>query len=167
LEPSTKENQLTFEIPAEFISLNLFIEVSTLSKKSFDTYFSTSLICNISETMGEVKVLDSHLKPLPKIYIKCFAKFNDESVKFYKDGYTDLRGRFNFVSLNTDQIKNVKKFALFIMSDEWGSIIKETNPPSNISTFVTEEPGKVMSEYDKIQNYRQEVKNVWKTSKMK
>ena len=30
-----------------------------------------------------------------------------DKVNFYKDGYTDLRGRFDFVSLNTNRRKDV------------------------------------------------------------
>ncbi len=39
---------------------------------------------------------------------------------FYKDGYTDLRGRLDYASLNPDSLKNVVKFSIFIMSDQLG-----------------------------------------------
>lgn len=167
LESSSKENILNFPIPNEFISTNLFIEVSTRSKKCFDTYFSTSLTVSISEAMGELKVVDPNLKALTKVYVKCFAKFNDESVKFYKDGYTDLRGKFNYVSLNTDQLNSIKKFALFIYHDEFGSIIKEANPPSNIEGSVKDDNVNSYSQYDQFQNYKQEIKNIWKSQNKK
>jgi hypothetical protein len=53
----------------------------------------------------------------------------DGSVQFYKDGYTDLRGRFDFSSLSTNELDNVEKFALLIMSDEHGAVVREAAPP--------------------------------------
>jgi hypothetical protein len=131
--------------------------VATLSKKVFDTYFSTSLKVTISENLGEIKVTDNSSKPLNKVYVKVFARMKDNSVKFYKDGYTDLRGKFNYLSLNTDQLKSLSKFSVFIMHDELGSFIKECNPPENMASSVG------ISDYESLQNYRQEVKQIWRS----
>lgn len=161
---STKEELTIFPIPNEFLSKNIFIEVSSINKKAFETYFSTSLKVAISENLGEIKVTDNNLKPLPKVYVKCFAKMNDNSVKFYKDGYTDMRGKFNFILLNTGQLKNLTRFSIFILHDEFGSIIKECNPPANISK---ESSNNVTSDYENYQNYRQEVRQIWRTMNKK
>ena len=157
---STKEEVLNFPIPDEFISRNLFIEVSSLTKKNFDTYFSTNLKISITENLGEVKVTDMNLKPLNKVYVKCFAKIKNEIVKFYKDGYTDLRGRFNYITLNTDALSDITKFAVFIIDDNYGSIIKEINPPANISP--SSNTGENVG-YEEWKNYRQELKTQWKS----
>ena len=53
----------------------------------------------------------------------------DGSVAFYKDGYTDLRGRFDYVSLNTDELDRVAKFAILVLSDAKGAVVKEAAPP--------------------------------------
>jgi len=51
--------------------------------------------------------------------VKTFAKKNNGESIFYKDGYTDLRGRFEYASVNTaSSINDVVKFAFFIMSDD-------------------------------------------------
>jgi hypothetical protein len=163
LEYSNKESIHLFPIPKEYENSNLFIEVSSLSKKTFGTHFSTSIVTNISEAMGEIKVLDANLQPITKVYVKCFAKYNDETVKFYKDGYTDLRGKFNFVSLNTGELGKIKKFALFVQHDDHGSIIKECNPPSNIESSNDNSA----DSYNNYQNYRQEVKTMWKSKNRK
>lgn len=86
----------------------------------------------------------------------------DESVKFYKDGYTDLRGKFNFVSLNTDQLQQINRFSIFVMHDELGCMIKECNPPPN----VKRENG-VNSDYDAYQMNRQQIKEVWRSKNKK
>ena len=57
------------------------------------------------------------------------AKLKDGRIRFYKDGYTDLRGRFDYTSLNTNELDFVDKFSLLIMSDENGAVVREANPP--------------------------------------
>ena len=134
----------------------------------FSTHYSTSLVVNLSEAIGEIKVLDQNLTPLTKAYVKCFAKHNDDSVKFYKDGYTDLRGRFNYVSLNSEVINSIKKFSIFIMHDELGSLIKEANPPTNIESLNPIKGDNLMqNSYDNYMNYRQEIKQKWKNQNEK
>ena len=53
-----------------------------------------------------------------KVYVKVYARRPDGSVKFYKDGYTDLRGRFDYVSLSTNELEHVERFSLLVLSDE-------------------------------------------------
>ena len=65
--------------------------------------------------------------------MKCFAKANSGKVSFYKDGYTDLRGRFDYATLNSNDISNIEKFAIFIMNDDFGSVIKEAQAPNKLS----------------------------------
>ena len=46
-------------------------------------------------------------------------------MKFYKDGYTDLRGKFDYASVSTNELDNVKKFSLLVMSEDKGALIRE------------------------------------------
>ena len=52
------------------------------------------------------------------------------TVAFFKDGYTDMRGRFDYGQLSGTSISDVEKFAIFIQNDSHGSVIKEAKPPS-------------------------------------
>jgi len=74
--------------------------VSSLDKKCSVTYFSTSLKVSIIENYGQIKVLDKEDKPLQRVYVKAFAKESNGNVCFYKDGYTDLIGRFDYASVS-------------------------------------------------------------------
>ena len=47
-------------------------------------------------------------------------------VKFFKDGYTDLRGRFDYARLNTNELEDAEKIAVLIMSDTLGAVVRET-----------------------------------------
>jgi len=68
-------------------------------------------------------------KPLSKAYVKAYARQQDGSVKFFKDGYTDLRGRFDYSSLSTSDLDHVDRFALLVLSDDHGAVIQEAAPP--------------------------------------
>lgn len=52
--------------------------------------------------------------------MKTYSKSKNGNVSFYKDGYTDLRGRFDYASLNIDKLADVDNFALFLMSEDLG-----------------------------------------------
>ncbi len=79
-----------------------------------------------TENFGALKVADTvNGKPLTKVYVK----LADGSVKFHKDGYTDLRGRFDYASVNTPERQAIQRFAVLILSDDHGAVIKEAAPP--------------------------------------
>lgn len=86
----------------------------------------------VLEEVGQVKITDLNGKPLSKVYVKCFAKQASGGSKFHKDGYTDLRGTFDYSSLNMESDGGIEKFALLIVSEEYGSVIKEAKPPKGL-----------------------------------
>ena len=53
--------------------------------------------------------------------MKAYIKEKNGTESFYKDGYTDLRGRFDYASLSSAQLGNAEKFSIFITSDELGT----------------------------------------------
>jgi hypothetical protein len=63
------------------------------------------------------------------VCVKVYAQLQDDSVKFYKDGYTDLRGRFDYTSLGTNELDFVKKFSLLVLSERHGAVVREASPP--------------------------------------
>jgi hypothetical protein len=84
----------------------------------------------LTENYGQLRVSDSQSgKALPKVYVKCYARHADGTVKFYKDGYTDLRGRFDYASVSTPEKSPVERFAVLVLSDEYGALIREASPP--------------------------------------
>ena len=59
-------------------------------------YFSNSLALELTENYGQLRVAGADDgQPLPTVYVKVYAQLKDGQVQFYKDGYTDLRGRFD------------------------------------------------------------------------
>ena len=67
---------------------------------------------------------------MPSTYVKGYARMNAGRVKFYKDGYTDFRGKFDYVSLNPGQLDDVDRFAVLVLNDEAGAMIREAKPPT-------------------------------------
>ena len=97
--------------------------------------------------------MSPELKPLPKVYVKCFCETTNGQIKFYKDGFTDLRGKFDYISLNNDLINQVNKFSILMASKEYGSIIVTCKPPK----IIRDNAG--IDNIQKIFDYRQQTKN--------
>ena len=43
-------------------------------------------------------------------------------MKFHKDGYTDLRGRFDYVSVNTPERQAIERFAVLVLDEQSGAL---------------------------------------------
>jgi hypothetical protein len=67
---------------------------------------------------------------LPATYVKVYARNHGGAVAFYKDGYTDLRGWFDYATLSTDELDRVERFSIQVSSDAHGSSILEAPPPA-------------------------------------
>mmetsp|Transcript_1911 Transcript_1911/g.1806 ORF Transcript_1911/g.1806 Transcript_1911/m.1806 type:complete len:960 (+) Transcript_1911:1173-4052(+) len=117
------------KIPEEFEGQNIVIEVDYGTYTVSKSHFATSLKTNLIERYGVIKVMNGNLMPRPAAYVKAFVKRSNGNVEFYKDGYTDVRGKFDYVSLNTDTLSTIQKFALLVVDDEFGSLVHEANPP--------------------------------------
>ena len=88
------------------------------------------------ENFGELKVCDKAGKPLQKVYVKVYAihKTTKENF-FYRDGYTDIRGKIDYAQTSGDKLKDVQKFGILVHSDTLGSKIMEVGPPKGDSSF--------------------------------
>ena len=151
-----KENKYLLKIPEELKNKNFYIEISSGKKKEKEIYYSSLLQYSVLESIGEIKVLDPKKNPLPKVYVKCFCETNSGDIKFYKDGFTDLRGKFDYVSLNTDLVNEVKRFSLLMVSKEYGSIITIINPPK----IIKDSNG--TNNIEKMFDYKQQLRNKFK-----
>ena len=148
-----KENKYLLKIPEELKNKNFYIEVLSGKKKEKEIYNSSLLKYSIIESIGEIKVMTPELKPLPQVYVKCFCETNNDSIKFYKDGFNDLRGKFDYVSLNTDLVNEVKKFSILMVSKDYGSIIATCNPPK----LIKETNGN--NNIEKMFDYKQQLRS--------
>jgi hypothetical protein len=156
VENTKIENKYLLNIPEELKNKNFFIEVSSGKKKENEIYNSSLLKYSIIQSIGEIKVKDPEGNALPKVYVKCFCETNSGLIKFYKDGFTDLRGKFDYVSLNNDLVNEVKKFSILMVSEKYGSIIATCNPPK----MIKESNG--TNNIEKLFDYKQQLRNRFK-----
>ena len=125
-----KRNAFEFDLPKEYHSSNVMVEIVAGGVRKSQAYYANALAVQVIENYGQVKVMHQATgAPLAKVYVKVYAKMKSGEVAFFKDGYTDLRGRFDYASLSTNEIDNVEKFSLLAMSETDGAVIREAMPP--------------------------------------
>ncbi len=119
-----------FALPEKLANSNLLVQVVGGGQTQSQAYYSNALAVQVVENYGQVRVSQEKSgAPLAKVYVKVYARSKDGSVKFYKDGYTDLRGYFDYASLSTNELDFVDKFSVLILSDEFGAVVREAGPP--------------------------------------
>jgi len=123
-------DKVAIPVPDDLQKRNMLVEVSAAGKTRIATYFATDMDVKFTENYGQVRVADDvDGKPLGKVYVKVYARLADGSVKFHKDGYTDLRGRFDYASVNSPERQAIQKFSVLILSEDRGAVIREVAPP--------------------------------------
>ena len=123
-----KSGTYTFELPEAYRSSNVMVEIVAAGVQKSQAYYANSMVVQLMENYGQLKVTDLKGKPLAKVYVKVYARSGGEA-KFYKDGYTDLRGQFDYTSLSTDEASGVSQFSILIMSETNGAVVREASPP--------------------------------------
>lgn len=117
-------------LPAALANRNVLVEMTGAGQTKTQPYYSHALAVQVIENYGQVKVTQHETtKPIAKAYVKVFAQTADGRAKFYKDGYTDLRGRFDYASLSTNDLEGAARFAILVLSDEFGALVREAAPP--------------------------------------
>ncbi len=124
------EELMEFTIPDEFASKNVLVEVIGGGRTDSAAVYSNNLNLLLARGYGQLEVKKTESgEPVSRAYVKVYAKMKNGEVRFYKDGYTDPRGKFDYVSLSTNEIEEVEELSLLIMSDENGSVVREVAPP--------------------------------------
>ena len=99
------------------------------AKRSRRAYYANSLTVQMLENYGQVRVTSPDQKPVSGAYVKVYSRNQDGTVKFFKDGYTDLRGRFDYASVSSNEVQDVANFSILISSEKFGAVVREANPP--------------------------------------
>jgi len=124
-------SQTALPLPAQFHQKNVLVEVRGGGLVRSRTYFANALDVRFLESFGQVAVTAPDTKaPLPKTYVKVFARLPGGQVRFHKDGYTDLRGRFDYASLSDDPNANADRYAVLVLDERRGAVIREIAPPA-------------------------------------
>lgn len=123
------QTKTAIPLPEQFAGKNVLVEIVGAGKTRAVPYYATAMTVNVTENYGALRASTADGKALPKVYVKVYAKLADGSVKFHKDGYTDLRGRFDYISVNTPERQAIEKFSVLVLSEDRGALIREVAPP--------------------------------------
>ncbi len=122
--------ETVFDLPAEFQNANVLVEVRAGGITRRQAYYANSLTAHFIESYGQVQVTETgNGRPMPRVYVKVFARLSDGRVRFHKDGYTDLRGRFDYASLSGEGGADASRYAVLVLSDDRGAMTREVEPP--------------------------------------
>ena len=116
--------------PAQLRGKNVVVEAVGAGLRKAKIHYANDLATNVAHQYGQVRVQRaSDRGALAATYVKVYARQQGGAVTFYKDGYTDLRGWFDYATLSTDELDRVERFAILVASDQAGSAIVEAGPP--------------------------------------
>jgi len=102
-------------------------------------YQPSELSIQINENLGILRVFkpnpdsndeEQSFVVAPAVYVKVYAKDKCDKVSFWKDGYTDLLGRFDYITVSSNSdILNIKKLSILVLLNDTIGEIKEVYPP--------------------------------------
>jgi hypothetical protein len=152
------KDAMDLSLPGEFAKANVVVEMVGGGQRKAQAYHANTLKMNLVENYGRLELRDqAAAKPVSKAYVKVYARLNNGTVRFFKDGYTDLRGRFDYASLNSaetsqpppqpmpvrgsgsgnldtqmlqpNEIDQVARLAVLVLSEANGALVREVAPP--------------------------------------
>jgi hypothetical protein len=117
--------------PEHLRGKNVVVEGVGAGVRKARVHYANDLGINLSHQYGQLRVQRaSDGGALAATYVKVYARRRGGQVAFYKDGYTDLRGWFDYATLSTTELDVVERFAILVCSDRAGAAILEAGPPA-------------------------------------
>ncbi len=129
LAVSADKGKREIELPKELANRNVMVEVSAGALSQSQVVYANSMDVTLVDAYGRLQVVAEGGKPVDKVYIKVYARHRNGEVKFFKDGYSDLRGQFDYASLSTNDLDTVERFSILILHPDRGAMIREVSPP--------------------------------------
>jgi hypothetical protein len=152
------QTTLDVPLPDAFAKANVLVEVLGAGQRKAQPYHANTLKLALTENYGHLELRDSAAdQPVARAYVKVYARLKNGTVRFFKDGYTDRRGKFDYASLNSSaqasfprpipagsgggasgldyqmlapsELDQVDRLALLILSDAHGATVREVAPP--------------------------------------
>ncbi len=119
----------TVELPAGYSQGNVIASVNSGTQQILQSINSSKIASIVNKGAGEIQVVERLSNQVQsRTYVKIYARLEDGSEIFYKDGYTDLRGKFDYNSHNNVDPQTVTKFAVFINHATLGTRLEMIDP---------------------------------------
>ena len=130
IEAEANSGKREIEIPAEFANRNVLVEVTAGGLAATQVVYANSMDCTVVDSFGRLQVTTDGGRPVEKSYVKVYARHQGGEVRFFKDGYTDLRGQFDYATLSTNDLETAERFAILVIHPELGALVREAAPPA-------------------------------------
>jgi len=131
--PPGQTGSYTYTLPQLLVNNQFVCEAKsggvTVAKQCYDN----ELLVQTAPKLGEIRVLDRETnQPMELVYMKVFGRRKDNGEPiFFKDGYTDFRGRFNYSKRSDDQLANMTELVGLAYTDSFGALIFSVPFPTN------------------------------------
>lgn len=151
------QDTLDLALPGDFAQANVLVEILGSGQRRVQAHHANTFKLSIAENFGQLELRDQVTgKPVSKAYVKTYAKLKSGSIRFMKDGYTDLRGKFDYASLNSgqpivpmgmndtsnstglnsltlrpDEFESIDKISILVLSPSHGAAVREVSPPKS------------------------------------
>lgn len=125
------EGTRQLNLPEELENKNLLVEVNAAGISRSTVLTANALRVTVVEPYGKLQVLsEKGREPIEGAYVKVYARHQDGSERFYKDGYTDLRGQFDYATLSTSELDTATRFSILVLDEALGAHVQEAKPPT-------------------------------------
>ena len=123
---SNNQEEVLVAMPDNLIGKNVVIEINSDDIQKFLIFYSSQLDVQVHEALGVLKVCHRDtMEPLARVYVKIFSKAKAGAENFYKDGFTDITGKFEYANASGKSLNGVDKFSILVCDREYGSTINE------------------------------------------
>ncbi|MFD0893980.1 hypothetical protein KBB96_11195 [Luteolibacter ambystomatis] len=109
------------ELPESFRHGNVLVAADTGTKQVLRVLDSRAIDLLRNPAERTVQALDASGKPLVKSYVKVYVEKRDGTTAFLKDGYTDLRGKFDYLTHSFDPEIRIKRVAVLVIHPDAGA----------------------------------------------
>ncbi|KAA6355239.1 MAG: hypothetical protein EZS28_049235, partial [Streblomastix strix] len=131
------------EVPKAVKLKNAYVEAEYCGIRKTSSLFVSNMDIAVQERTGRIVVSQTtNKRPLPQIYIKVYKRVNNSVIsggrgQFVKDGFTDLRGCFDYASVSQEsgisQSSGIKdRYAILVFSSKYGSEVREVDAPAEL-----------------------------------
>ncbi len=116
------ETETMVELTAALRKGNVLVSAGSGDMKQLKVLDSRALEISHKPLDRTVQLRDAATrKPLPRTYIKVYAETNSGEILFHKDGYTDLRGKFDYLSHTGIDASTIRRVAILASHPEKGA----------------------------------------------
>jgi len=118
-------------LPEEWRAGAALVEVSAGDLRATRAYTPHRFHLDAAQARGLLR-LHADGAPLPGVYVKVYRQLSSGAVEIHKDGYTDHRGRFDYVSAHpSPALGEVGRFLILAHTRDRGARLLSVAPPAH------------------------------------